>query len=149
MQQLTSQDIRALLTERNIRPTRQRMALAVRLFSGPNRHVTAEELHREVTAEGHAVSLATVYNTLNHFQDLGLLREVTVTPGITWFDTNTNHHFHFFNEETGELWDADPTGFGELTLSQDVLPEGLTLSRLDVVVRVRSSAPDPTDLSTK
>ena len=135
MQRLNQKQITRLLTEHSVRPTRQRLALAGRLFAGPHRHVTAEDLHREVLEEGHAVSLATVYNTLNHFHQLGLLREVTLTPGSTWFDTNTSHHFHFFHEETGELWDADPADFGALDISG--LPEGTELSRLDVIVRVR------------
>jgi len=136
MQHLSTKQIRALLTEHSIRPTRQRLALAVRLFSGPHRHLTAEALHREVIEEGHNVSLATVYNTLNHFHALGLLREVTLTAGSTWFDTNTEHHFHYFHEETGKLWDADPSDFGPVSLAG--LPEGTELSRLDVVVRVRT-----------
>jgi Fur family iron response transcriptional regulator len=138
MQRLNPEQISALLTAHNIRPTRQRLALAMRLFTGPHRHVTAETLHREVQAEGHTVSLATVYNTLNHFHTLGLLSEVTLTPGSTWFDTNTTHHFHAFHEETGELWDIDPAQFGAVSVAG--LPEGTELSRLDVVVRVRSKA---------
>lgn len=136
MQSLSTEQIRTLLIEHHTRPTRQRLALAVHLFSGPHRHLTAETLHREVTEEGHNVSLATVYNTLNHFHSLGLLREVTLTAGSTWFDTNTEHHFHYFHEDTGELWDADPADFGPVALAG--LPEGTELSRLDLVVRVRS-----------
>ena len=98
MQSLSTEQIRTLLTKNDIRPTRQRLALAKRLFSGPYRHLTAESLHREVTEEGQNVSLATVYNTLNHFQALGLIREINLTASSTWFDTNTSHHFHYFNE---------------------------------------------------
>ena len=136
MQRLSPEQISRLLTEHSVRPTRQRLAIAARLFSGPHRHVTAEALHREVAAEGHAVSLATVYNTLNHFESLGLLREVNLTPGSAWFDTNTDHHFHYFHEETGALWDADPADFGDISIAG--LPEGTELARLDIVVRVRS-----------
>ena len=51
------------------------------------------------------VSLATVYNTLNQFRDAGLLREVVVAPGRSYFDTNIGHHHHFFVETDGELHD--------------------------------------------
>ena len=51
------------------------------------------------------VSLATVYNALNQFRDAGLLREVVVAPGRSYFDTNTGHHHHFFVEPDGELHD--------------------------------------------
>jgi Fur family iron response transcriptional regulator len=139
MQRLSPEQISALLIAHDIRPTRQRLTLAACLFAGPHRHVTAEALHREVQAEGHTVSLATVYNTLNHLLTLGLLREVTLTSGSTWFDTNTDHHFHAFHEETGELWDIDPAWLGDVPVAG--LPEGTELSRLDVVLRVRSKHP--------
>ncbi|MEC8387343.1 MAG: transcriptional repressor, partial [Pseudomonadota bacterium] len=52
-----------------LRPTRQRLALAKLLLAGPNRHVTAEQLHREAELNGLRVSLATVYNTLHQFTE--------------------------------------------------------------------------------
>ena len=50
-----------------------------------------------------SVSLATVYNTLHQFVAAGLLREVVVDPGRSYFDTNTADHHHFFFEESGRL----------------------------------------------
>jgi len=40
---------------------------------GNDRHVTAESLFSSVSKDGEAISLATVYNTLNTFRDAGLL----------------------------------------------------------------------------
>ena len=51
------------------------------------------------------LSLATVYNTLHQFTTLGMLREVVVEPGRSYFDTNIGDHHHFFDEDTGELAD--------------------------------------------
>ena len=51
------------------------------------------------------VSLATVYNTLHQFIEAGLLREVVVNPGRSYFDTNVSDHHHFFFEDTGRLLD--------------------------------------------
>jgi hypothetical protein len=45
----------------NLRPTRQRVALARLLLETGDRHVTAEQLHGEASAAGIRVSLATVY----------------------------------------------------------------------------------------
>src|SRR5919204_76918 len=88
-----------------LRPTRQRVALARLLFGGADRHVTAEQLHGEALAAAIRVSLATVYNTLHQFTDAGLLREVVVEPGRSYFDTNTDDHHHFFSESRGTLQD--------------------------------------------
>ena len=84
-----------------LRPTRQRLALAKLLLESGPRHVTAEELFHEARSAGIPVSLATVYNTLHQFTSVGLLREVVVDMGQSYFDTNTSHHHHFFDEATG------------------------------------------------
>ena len=80
---------RARLRQAGLRPTRQRIVLARRLFDGPHRHVTAAGLHAEGLREEAGVSLATVYNTLHQFTKAGLLRELVVDAGRSFFDTNT------------------------------------------------------------
>jgi len=88
-----------------LRPTRQRLALARLLFGRGDRHLTAEQLHGEAMAARVPVSLATVYNALHQFTDTGLLREVIVEPGRSYFDTNVTDHHHFFHEDSGHLED--------------------------------------------
>src|ERR1700677_257348 len=88
-----------------LRPTRQRWALAGLLFDGCDRHVTAEQLHGEAQAAAIKVSLATIYNTLHQFTEAGLLREVVVEPGRSYFDTNTTDHHHFYCDSDGHLAD--------------------------------------------
>ncbi len=128
----------AILAQRlrkvGLRPTRQRMALAGLLFGGQNRHVTAEELHREALSTGAVVSLATIYNTLNRFTAAGFLREVAVEGAKTYFDTNTADHFHFYLESEGRLLDID-----HHDVTVEGLPEtpgGKYVSRIDVIVRL-------------
>src|SRR5438874_5167375 len=91
------------LRRAGLRPTRQRLALARLLFEGGDRHVTAEGLHGEALGGHIRVSLATVYNTLHQFTEAGLLREVVVEPGRSYFDTNIDDHHHFFSEPAGTL----------------------------------------------
>jgi Fur family iron response transcriptional regulator len=131
----TSLDLAARLRSVGLRPTRQRVSLARALFEGDHRHVTAESLHAEAKAARNPVSLATVYNALNQFRDAGLLREVVVAPGRSYFDTNTGHHHHFFVETDGELHDfpSDKVTIAGLPAP----PKGTRLSRVDVIVRVR------------
>lgn len=131
----TSPDLAARLRSVGLRPTRQRVALARALFEREHHHVTAESLHAEAKAARNPVSLATVYNTLNQFRDAGLLREVVVAPGRSYFDTNTGHHHHFYVETDGELHDfpSDRVTIEGLPTP----PKGTKLSRVDVIVRVR------------
>ncbi len=131
----TTPDLAARLRSVGLRPTRQRVALARALFEHEHRHVTAESLHAEAKAARNPVSLATVYNALNQFRDAGLLREVVVAPGRSYFDTNTGHHHHFFVENDGELHDFESD---KVTIAGlPAPPKGTKLSRVDVIVRVR------------
>jgi Fur family iron response transcriptional regulator len=118
-----------------LRPTRQRLALARLLFEGGDRHVSAESLHEEAAARHIPVSLATVYNTLHQFTSAGLLREVVVEPGRSYFDTNRHEHHHFFNETTGKLMDIPGDQVALSRLPE--VPEGHSVSRVEVVIRLR------------
>ncbi|HET6520030.1 MAG TPA: Fur family transcriptional regulator [Geminicoccaceae bacterium] len=120
-----------------LRPTRQRLALARLLLERGPRHVTAEELFQEARRADIHVSLATVYNTLHQFTNAGLLREVVVDMGQSYFDTNTSHHHHFFDERTGTLTDIadDQIEIARLPLA----PEGREIDRVEVIVRLREA----------
>ncbi len=118
-----------------LRPTRQRVELAGLLFKDCDRHVTAESLHDEVSNAGVKVSLATVYNTLHQFTEAGLLRQVIVDAARSYFDTNTGDHQHFFLEKEGLL--IDIPGESIAVAGVPAPPAGLSVDRVDVVVRVR------------
>ena len=119
-----------------LRPTRQRLALARLLFDAGDRHVSAEQLHGEALAAKIRVSLATVYNTLHQFTALGMLREVVIEPGRSYFDTNVSDHHHFFYEDSGVLQDIPGN---DIRLAQlPAPPAGTSVRRVDVVVRLAS-----------
>ena len=123
------------LRHAGLRPTRQRVELASLLFKNCDRHVTAESLHDEVTDAGLKVSLATVYNTLHQFTEAGLLRQVIVDAARSYFDTNTGDHQHFFVEKEGLLIDIPSESIAVAGVPAP--PAGLSVDRIDVVVRVR------------
>jgi Fur family transcriptional regulator, iron response regulator len=117
-----------------LRPTRQRLALARLLFDQDNRHVTAEQLHGEASEAAVRVSLATVYNTLHQFTAAGLLNEVVVEPGRSYFDTNVDDHHHFFFEDSGRLQDIP--GNTVLVSEMPEAPSGTAIRRVDVIIRL-------------
>ena len=119
-------------------PTRQRLALARLLFGARDRHFTAEQLHGEALEADVRVSLATVYNTLHQFTRAGLLREVVVEAGRSYFDTNTDDHHHFYFEKTGELQDIPGEALSLTTLPAP--PGGAKVRRVDVVIRLEADA---------
>ncbi|WP_435311647.1 iron response transcriptional regulator IrrA [Primorskyibacter sedentarius] len=122
-----------------LRPTRQRLTLAALLVGdGKNRHVTAESLFAKVKQQGESVSLATVYNTLRAFCDVGLLQEVTVDGTRSYFDTNTHDHPHFYWENDGSLTDAPANELQIVQLPE--APEGTEIASVEVVIRLRPKA---------
>ena len=131
-----SPDVKSMLREAGLRPTRQRVALGRILFAGGDRHITAEMLHEEAIRQAMPVSLATVYNTLHQFTEAGLLREVAIDASKTYFDTNISNHHHFFIE--GENAIVDIPGHGLAVDNIPTPPEGMELVRVDVVVRLRA-----------
>lgn len=123
------------LLSADVRPTRQRLALAELLVGdGRNRHVSAESLYCAATEHGAQVSLATVYNTLRTFCDAGLMTEISVDANKSYFDTRMDEHPHYYWEDSGRLTDAprDAVAFAK----EPVAPEGMRISRVDVVIRV-------------
>ena len=125
------------LRNAGLRPTRQRLALAKLLFDSHDRHVTAEILHGEALEANVRVSLATVYNTLHQFNEAGLLREIVVDSGRSYFDTNISDHHHIFNEDTRELMDIEGDQIGLTGLP--AIAVGQEVQRVDVIVRVKNN----------
>jgi|TARA_R110000868_G_scaffold50168_1_gene160588 Fur family transcriptional regulator, iron response regulator len=130
------QSLSGRLTRAGLRPTRQRLALADLLYAAGDRHVTAEQLHKEAGEAGIAVSLATVYNTLHQFTGSGLLREVVVESGRSYFDTNTTDHHHFFVEDELRLTDIPAERVGFVNLPD--APEGTEIERVDLIIRLKA-----------
>jgi Fur family iron response transcriptional regulator len=128
-------DVKSMLRQVGLRPTRQRMALGWILFGKGDRHLTAEALYEEATRAKVPVSLATIYNTLHQFTEVGLLRQVAVDGSKAYFDTNASAHHHFFVEGEDELLDIP--GAEVLVGKTPAPPEGYEIARVDVVVRLR------------
>lgn len=126
------------LASGGLRPTRQRVSLASLLVGdGMNRHVTAEGLYASALEAGERVSLATVYNTLRAFCEAGIMHEITVDAGRSYFDTRMDDHPHFFWEGENRISDA-PSDELELVRVPKA-PEGAEVTRVDVVIRLRKA----------
>ena len=121
-----------------LRPTKQRIKLAQLLIGdGENKHITAESLFDLVKKNDVSVSLATVYNTLKAFCDVGLINEVMVDGGKSYFDTRLDDHPHFFWEDTGQISDA-PSDALKINNLPDP-PNGYEITKIDVIIRLKQS----------
>jgi Fur family transcriptional regulator, iron response regulator len=130
----------SMLTQKGMRPTKQRLALASLLFGGrrESMHVTPEEVMKSVRKKKVNVSLATVYNCLNQFTESGLLCLVSIHPTCNYFDTNTAPHHHFLDSASGKLCDIpyESIHIG----SMPSLPAGHKIQKIDVTIRLAKAA---------
>lgn len=129
-----AQSVESLLRAHGVTPTSQRVLVLCILFSHGS-HVSAEELHQLVSAQGARVSKATIYNTLALLAEKGLIRPVIADPERVFYDPNTTPHHHLYDEATGKLTDIEATDIQVTKLPP--LPEDSELKGVDVVVRVR------------
>lgn len=132
---------RALLERFGLRATRQRLGLAKILFGKGDRHLTADALAYEAQAARMPVSLATVYNVLNLFAEVGLVRSLAIEGGKTVFDTNTSSHSHFYFEDTCAVSDIALDGAKFAAGIEP--PEGYEIAKIDIVIRLRPVGAKP------
>lgn len=97
-----------MLKRSGINATAQRIAIC-RFVLCDAEHPSAEDVKHWVDQNFPKMSLATVYNTLRILVEAGLLRELRLPHSeAVLYDNNLESHYHFLDEETGELLDVDP-----------------------------------------
>jgi Fe2+ or Zn2+ uptake regulation protein len=129
-------DDAARLREHRINPSAQRVAVASYVLHTGD-HPSADEVLTQVRKHFRYISRATVYNTLNLFVEVGLLRQLVLNEGRVVFDPRTEAHHHFIDEGTGEIqdvpWDA-------IEVSRVAELEGLDVREYQVVMHGRRSS---------
>jgi Fur family transcriptional regulator, iron response regulator len=126
--------VRRKLEAAGVRPTRQRIQLGCAIFGTGDRHFTAEMIYQETRSIRFAPTLGTIYNTLSEFARCGLLREIAIYDAKLWYDTKTGPHFHFYREDSEELWDVPDEWRPGLEIPA---PEGMRIVAIDVIVRLK------------
>jgi Fur family iron response transcriptional regulator len=127
-------DIEQMLAQCGVLLTKPRRVIANALLAH-HQHVTAEQLYDQIRQSGHKVSRATIYNTLGLFAQKGLIRPIYIDAASTFYDSNTSHHHHFFNVDSGKLIDMKENMLPD-TLAAS-LPPGTELETIDLVFRIR------------
>ena len=125
--------VMGILRKADIKITRQRVYLAGILFNLPQGHFTAEELHDETKQGNLKVSLATVYNTLKHFSQNGIIKTLQVDSQKTFFDRNTDHHYHIKSNNIIEDISAEDVS---VELSPTKIPQGKKIKSIDLIINL-------------
>ncbi len=95
---------KALLEEKGIRPTFQRVAILEHMM-GNMTHPTVEQVYSELAPGVPTLSKTTVYNTLQMFSDKDLVRVLNIDPSEIRYDGEACVHHHFYCGTCGSIID--------------------------------------------
>jgi Fur family peroxide stress response transcriptional regulator len=90
---LSLDQIRKQLRKRGLKFTNQRYAI-YRALAASERHPSAEDLFAKVRRDHPALSMNTVYNTLEALMEVGVASEISLWHDRARFDANQSPHHH-------------------------------------------------------
>lgn len=101
------------LKETGVRITPQRHAILEYLINSMS-HPTADEIYKALEGKFPNMSVATVYNNLRVFREIGLVKELTYGDASSRFDFVTSDHYHVICEGCGKIVDFHYPGLDEV-----------------------------------
>lgn len=126
------QEAMATLKGSGVRITPQRHAILEYLLQSMS-HPTADEIYKALEGKFPNMSVATVYNNLRVFKEVGLVRELTYGDSSSRFDCDISDHYHVICEDCGKIVDFHYPGLDEVeTLSEHVTGFEVRSHRMEV-----------------
>ena len=125
------------LRSSNLRPTKQRILIAKKLFNRKKTfHFTAATLNKAVNKkEDTRISIATIYNTVEAFKKAGHIRKILTNNSKSYYDTNIKSHHHFYDPDSNKLTDID---YQEVILKKiPNPPKDKKIKDLEVVISLK------------
>lgn len=104
------------------RATPQRLAVWQALRATAGQHPTASELHAHLQADHPTLGLATVYNTLELFRTLDLVRTLAFKERVR-YDLDTSSHINLVCTRCGRIDDLAPSELLPVDQWEDAVSE--------------------------
>lgn len=101
------------LKETGVRITPQRHAILEYLINSLS-HPTADDIYKSLEEKFPNMSVATVYNNLRVFREVGLVKELTYGDASSRFDFTTTEHYHVICERCNKIVDFHYPGLDEV-----------------------------------
>tara|TARA_B100002019_G_C20830273_1_gene384920 strand:+ start:82 stop:486 length:405 start_codon:yes stop_codon:yes gene_type:complete len=97
-----SENTKKNLQEAGLKSTLPRMKIMEILENG--RHLSAEEIYRDLISNNYDVGLATVYRVLTQFENAGIVIKHSFEASKSVYELNDhNHHDHMVCVDSGEI----------------------------------------------
>jgi len=122
-----------------LRPTKQRLTICKVLFDGKQTfHFTIDKLKKKIEKNTKSkISLATVYNTVHAFKNNGYLKEISLQGNKTFFDTNSESHHHFYDQDTSDLIDIKNE---DIVVSKlPTVPKSKKIKEIEVILSIANN----------
>lgn len=92
------------LRKAGLKVTHPRLRILELLEHAKPRHMTAEDIYRQLLADGEEIGLATIYRVLTQFESAGLVLKHNFEGGTAIYELDRGeHHDHMVDVETGKV----------------------------------------------
>ncbi|KAF1301185.1 MULTISPECIES: Fur family transcriptional regulator [Enterococcus] len=108
------------LKKDNVRITPQRYAVLHYLVKHHS-HPTADEIYQAIAADFPNMSVATVYNNLRLFTDIGFVQEMKYGDASSRFDFSSKPHYHAICQNCGKIVDFYYPGLEDVEMASSQL----------------------------
>jgi Fur family peroxide stress response transcriptional regulator len=110
---MTENQLISTLRDSGYKVTPQRLAICNYVLSSKD-HPTAEQIHSEIAKNYPAISLTTIYNTLDLLKELNLVHELNIDNHTSRFDSNTSIHVNIICQKCNKIRDFESEIIREL-----------------------------------
>ena len=118
-----------------LRATPQRIQI-LHLLTKTDAHPSADMLIERANEAGYKISVGTVYNTLDIFEQKGLIRRVHDNTEVMRYDAKTGFYIHIVDQKTREIHDFQDEELEEIIYEhlKNKMPPDYDINLLDVTV---------------
>jgi Fur family peroxide stress response transcriptional regulator len=130
------------LAEKGLKITHQRIVVYQELLSS-DMHPTAEQIYDHIKVNNPAISLATVYKTLETFVETRLINKVPAPQGTKRYDARIDYHNHIYISNTNEIMDYDDNELKTILLNYLKKKQFGNLTITDFKLQIKGEKIDP------
>jgi len=111
-------DLKTVLNKEGFRLTSQRQKI-LELFRdiALDHHLSAEEIHHQLVAQGEKISISTIYRALHVMVRLGLLQELELAEDRKYYKLSTpftSHHHHLVCVQCGAVQEFEEVSISDV-----------------------------------
>ena len=130
---MESQDLRKV----GLKVTHPRMRILELLEQAKPRHMTAEDIYKQLLGDGEEIGLATIYRVLTQFESAGLVLKHNFEGGQAVYELDRGgHHDHMVDVDTGKIIEFESSEIEKLQ-REIAAKHGYELEEHSLVLYVR------------